>query len=322
MAKKSEPIKAERAQQKTVNAGSVFWGLLLIALGVLFLLENLDIVQLHLENVWQLWPLLIVGVGVSLLNLKGALGVVVNVLLIAAALGLAIIGVTNESGLRLTAQEATVRGDGHSSALVEQEDDSVKRLAVDIKTGALELLLGSNPEADKLVEAELHGSKDFTLDTRTEVSGETQQTYLTTSGKSVNVATVNERNSLHVDVARNLPTSLKIDAGASSVKGDLSELRLNELTLDTGASSVDLKLGDKENELNVAIDTGVSSITLRIPKLTGVRVEYDGGLSSTNFAGLDKKENGLYESTGYESAEKKITISSDIGVSSFKIVRY
>ena len=153
MAKKDEPLKEERSQQKSVNAGSVFWGILLIALGALFLLENLDIVQLHLENVWQLWPLLIVGVGVSLLNLKGALGVIVNVLLIAAVLGLAVIGVTNESGLRLNAEEATSRGDGHSNASIEKEDDSVERLAVDIKTGALELVLGSNPPDDKLVEA-------------------------------------------------------------------------------------------------------------------------------------------------------------------------
>ena len=54
--------------------GNLFWGLLLLFIGTMFLLDNMNVVELQLSYLWRLWPLLIVATGVSLLSIKGWLG--------------------------------------------------------------------------------------------------------------------------------------------------------------------------------------------------------------------------------------------------------
>jgi hypothetical protein len=47
---------------------SAWWGWVLIALGVIFTLDNFDIFRL--EWIWDFWPLLLIGLGVYLLKRK------------------------------------------------------------------------------------------------------------------------------------------------------------------------------------------------------------------------------------------------------------
>ena len=41
----------------------IMWGLVLIAVGVIFLLDRMDIVEVH--SLWQYWPLMIVAAGIN-----------------------------------------------------------------------------------------------------------------------------------------------------------------------------------------------------------------------------------------------------------------
>lgn len=45
--------------------GSIFWGILLIALGVIFLLANFEIILY--ENIFDFWPLVIIVIGLKLI---------------------------------------------------------------------------------------------------------------------------------------------------------------------------------------------------------------------------------------------------------------
>jgi len=44
-----------------LKSGSVFWGVVLIALGAVFLLANFDVISYDL--LWNLWPLAVIGIG-------------------------------------------------------------------------------------------------------------------------------------------------------------------------------------------------------------------------------------------------------------------
>lgn len=44
----------------------IFWGLLVMAVGVLFLLRNLDIV--YFDSIWQFWPVILIVIGLSKLT--------------------------------------------------------------------------------------------------------------------------------------------------------------------------------------------------------------------------------------------------------------
>jgi hypothetical protein len=123
-------------------------------------------------------------------------------------------------------------------------------------------------------------------------------------------------------MARRLPSSLILDLGAADLNADLSEVKLDKLTLDIGAASAGIRLGTLQDSLKVSLDAGASSIKMHIPKDSGVRVEIDGGVSSREFEGLDKKGDGIYESPDYAAAEKKVIITGSTRATSFEIIRY
>jgi hypothetical protein len=100
---------------------------------------------------------------------------------------------------------------------------------------------------------------------------------------------------------------------------DLSDLQLTKLDIDTGASSLDLILGDKVDQANISIEAGASSLDITVPKTVGVRVNIDAGLSSKNLNDLEKVDDNTYQSEGYDEAEKKADINLDIGVSSLNV---
>ncbi len=102
----------------------------------------------------------------------------------------------------------------------------------------------------------------------------------------------------------------------------MSELKLTDFLIKTGASEVDAKLGTKENVVKVTVDAGATSVTLRIPRASGVRVEQNGGLTGTDLEDVPKVGDDLYESANYSQAAKKVIIISDSGASSIKVVRY
>jgi len=46
----------------------LFWGLLLVLIGGLLLANNFGLVSVNLSNLWSLWPLAIIGAGISVLS--------------------------------------------------------------------------------------------------------------------------------------------------------------------------------------------------------------------------------------------------------------
>jgi len=62
-AKPAETVQADAAPQ-AIPIGSIFWGLFLMAIGVLAILANFEIIAW--ENLWDLWPLVIIVIGIKL----------------------------------------------------------------------------------------------------------------------------------------------------------------------------------------------------------------------------------------------------------------
>lgn len=306
-------VEPPRKPRKQWSMGGVFWGLLLVLIGVLILLNNLDLVEVDFSNLWLLWPILIIGAGLSVLSLKGWLSAIVSFLLIIAMLIL--VGVTSveNSFISLPSgkQVETVMNDFSAS--------STERVDLNVKSGALEMDIASYRETET-ASAKL-SSNIMKLTQTSELKNGTR--YITLSTLSDNNFRVgNPKNVLSIDLTQRLPLSLTINSGASDIKGDLSEVMLDSLTLKTGASNIDLKLGSIQPKQDVTLESGASSIKLLIPSEAGVRVKTTRGLSSTEFESIDKVDDGLYESEGYNSSAKKIDISAKLGVSSFRIERY
>jgi hypothetical protein len=311
----TELVEKTETKPKGWSFGTLFWGLLFVLVGSLFLLDNFNILEVQLDNIWQLWPLLIIGAGISFLNLRGIWWKVVSIVLVLATIGLVGFVMTSQNGLQFGQAKSQV----HSETKVKRENDEIKKFDLNIETGAIGLKVGSQTGAD-FATATLDSNRRLTLKTDTQTSNDTQKTTISTKGNGFVWNTLG--NTLNVRLSQSVPTKLLLDTGATSINADLSLVRLTDLTIDTGASSVDAKIGNKEANVTITIDAGASSITLRVPKETGVRVKHDGGATKIDFDDVDKKDNDIYESSNFSSAAQKITIKSDTGASTFTIRRY
>ena len=98
---------------------------------------------------------------------------------------------------------------------------------------------------------------------------------------------------------------------------------MRELKVDTGASSLDLKIGDKSSMQYITIKAGASDIDIRVPKDSGIRIRFDDGLTSKEFHDLEfVHRDKIYESRDYDSRDKKIELNISSGVSSIDIYGY
>ena len=49
-----------------MKADKIFWGLVFVFVGTIFLLENFDIIDFSWRYVWRFWPLLLIITGVNI----------------------------------------------------------------------------------------------------------------------------------------------------------------------------------------------------------------------------------------------------------------
>lgn len=307
----SQPEAVTRA--RSVQLGKVFWGLLLILIGSLFLLDNFNVIDVAFGNVWRLWPLLLVAAGASMLSLRGWLGVS-----IATALGACMLFFV------LAVALGWLHPDSRSTATtksvdIRQSSEQIRQASIMVSGGAGQIDIGSTNTVS-LIKARLQSN--FTqLSQQSTVRGDTQYVSITLdSGDSWWRG--NYKNDLFVTLNESLPMSLKVDAGASSIQGDLSRVTLKRLELDSGASDIDLKIGAKSDTTGVQIDVGMSSVTLSVPKTSGVSLRIDSGMSSKDTSGLREVSKGYFESDNYSTATHKVDIRGNIGMSNLDLNYY
>lgn len=119
----------------------------------------------------------------------------------------------------------------------------------------------------------------------------------------------------------NIRLKLSLHSGANEAELDLTDLKLSELTLSTGASSTHLKLPAQAGFTQVKIESGAAAVSIKVPYGVAGRIRTKGtGVSSINVdttrfvAGREG-----YESIDYETATNKADIIVSTGVGSIDI---
>jgi hypothetical protein len=129
--------------------------------------------------------------------------------------------------------------------------------------------------------------------------------------------------SLDWDIRLNgdVPLNLKIDSGASASTLDLTDLKVVDLDIDTGASSTEVTLPANAGNTRVDIDSGAASLNIRIPAGVSARIKVKSGIASINVdsARFPRIDGGLYQSADYANAANRADITIDTGVGSVEI---
>jgi hypothetical protein len=114
-----------------------------------------------------------------------------------------------------------------------------------------------------------------------------------------------------------------LQTGASSLSADLTHVKLRSLTLKTGWSSDDIKLGpvpDEASKVSVVIKAGVSSVTITLPRDAQARVVLQSGLSSADVGpGFVHQPDGSWQTPGFSASGKSYQIDAESGVGSVSV---
>lgn len=122
-------------------------------------------------------------------------------------------------------------------------------------------------------------------------------------------------------LAENLPLDLVFNTGAGESQIDLRRTMLRSLDLKTGASSTTLTLPERAGHTRVKVQAGAAAVVLRVPEGVAARIIMNSGLVGTKIDTTRFPMRGAnYESPDFESAANRVEITVEAGVGSIEIV--
>jgi len=301
---------------------NVFWGIILIFLGVLFILQNLGMIFFDWRALWRLWPVILVLWGVSILPVKSWIRMVLTLVVLLATLTF-MLNRTIEVNSYGYNKESHWWNESHEKN-VEQSfaiplNDSLRSAYLDLDAAAGSFII--HDTTSELLKFEKSGSwmhYNYVLKTS---ENEAKISIQPESQKNIILRNKN-RNRVKISL-NTLPVwDINLDVGASAVKFDLSPYKIKNLNVDAGAASFNIKFGNLYSNTYVNIDAGASSITLEIPEESGCDLKISSVLSGKTIHGFERIERGHYRTENFEESENKIFIVVDAAVSSYAITRY
>jgi hypothetical protein len=194
-----------------------------------------------------------------------------------------------------------------------------------IKGGAGEIHVGAG-EASVLARAS--GESPFQDPELTVTRTGHDANLVASMGSGAVVWPVTGESRMDVQISPRVRWDIQLQTGASSLNADLRRIPVEAFLLKTGASDSQIILGDVPKGTNEAVirtESGVSAVTLKIPRGVEARVEAETGLSSVDVpSDFDRvpTDGRVYESKGYREADSHYLIRVQTGLGSVSIKRY
>jgi hypothetical protein len=298
----------------------VIWPLILIFIGGVFLLQNTGYLpQNFWVNLWRLWPVVLVLIGVELL-----LAHRVHWLIL---LGLAaVVLVAGAVGINMEMPGSTDTG---VTTTRQTNLDGASKAAVTVRFGAGTLNLGPilQPAADQLASMTYQGPQQLVPEPRYTVSGGVGQLEYLSSPKGgpgpVPFATGRaDATQMDLTLSPQVPiTSLTVQTGATNARLDLSGLQVGALDLSIGAATTWLRLPEAAGLTTAHISGGASTLTIEVPQGVAAQIQLRGGLSTVNVdqSRFPQVSDNLYRSPDYDTATNKVDLSIETGVTTIQI---
>jgi hypothetical protein len=260
-----------------------FWPFVLIVAGILFLLDNLGVLP---GNAWGwIWPLVLVGVGLNLLLGRRPAAPET------AEGSLPLAGATSA---RLTVRHGAGRLEARAGA------PAGMLLAGTFGGGLRQQAQRQGNELDVTLQA---GDQDWT-------------DWLW----PWNWGGPHTRRDWNLALSPEIPLRLSFDTGASESRLDLSELRVTELRINTGASSTEVTLPAQAGHTRARITAGAAAVKVSVPGGVAARIRGHMGAGALNIdpARFPRRGN-VYESDGFEAAANRVELEVEGGAGEISV---
>lgn len=313
----------------------VIWGVILLFIGSVLLLDNFNVIEFYWSNVWKFWPVFLIIIGVNILfnRNNSQTGNIISLAIVVITLSfLFVIGQDKPDGrwwgnmknnIRIDIDDENNRSGGTNRTTFSElftAGDELKKNVLEISGGGTSFELKGS--SDSLFFASVHQkSNNFGL---TKIVSDSVNTLIFKSQDKKRGRWSMGDSENNVDLYLNTKPiwEMNLKLGAGQMDFDLKEYKIRTLNFDGGAADVNFKLGDLLPIADVNVKTGVADVKISIPESSGCRIKTKTGLSSKDFNGFKMISEGVYETANYQSSTKKIFINFDGGLSSFEVDRY
>jgi hypothetical protein len=279
--------------------------LVLIVLGALLLVVNAGLLGFgRLLDLLQLWPLVVIAVGLDIL-LKGRYR-----LIIAAA--------TLIAGALFYTGALTMPGVGPAQTqAISQSLQGAARAELHLSPSVGELRIGTLERSDNLVEGSVQTARGERLVENFRESGNTAIYELKSEGRSSSSFIQRERT-WDLRLNPNVPLKLDIDTGVGRSELALADLQITDLSIDTGVGETIVTL-PRTGRYEASLSAGVGATTVRIPDGVAARVQVSRGLGAVTVRGNLERDGDMYLSPNYASAEHRVDLRVSGGVGAITV---
>ena len=306
------------AKSEDRHGPSIAGGLIVLTVGIIFLVANLQ-PDLDLWSIaMRYWPVILIVIGLGKIfdafrmrpstptdasnsnrDDSNNLGLAIAMLVLVGFVVFAVLGGHGRVKILEDTQSIDVQGAKTVNANIE------------IPSGILDLAGG----APRLLDA------NFKYRER---DGKPAATYTVTHDEGI--LDIAQENKSHVHLAgagndwrlrfaNTVPLDLTADIGAGKANLDLRGMAVTNVDLKVGVGNLVLDLGGaRKSDLHVDIHGGVGSAVLRLPREVGVRVHASDGLGSVSAGGLHQDHDDYTnDALGKTPATIYVTINGGIG---------
>lgn len=298
----------------------IFWGVLLVLIGVLFILKNTNVLYFNWHTIWNLWPVILILWGISIIPVKDWIKAVLSIgTVIVAFFAIQQYGNNDNWNWNFHYNDkdnGKEINDTTTQNLSEDMDSIVKYATLVLNIGVGDFTVKDT--ATSLIELDRSGSQGkYTMTSEDNDSSRVIKLSLEKAEFKGDV-----KNSVKMKLNTKPIWDLEMNVGAADVDFDLTPYLTRKVNIQGGASDVKVKLGDRYASTDVNIEAGAASIKLRVPKDSGCEITTNTFLASKNFNGFKKIDNHHYQTEGFNSAAKKIHINMEAGMASIDVIRF
>jgi hypothetical protein len=256
-----------------------FWPAVLILVGVIALLANAGLISTdRLALLVDLWPLVLIVIGLEIIarrGLQGAAGDVAAVLIVLIAAGGAI------------AYVALAPNPGATHPLDTAADvNGLSHAALELDVGAATITVGSiTSTTGELVQRQLYTAHIEYSGRKPDVSLDRSNGTLHISQGSTGFAFQARHFKLNIQLTSAIPWTITSNGGASTETYKLAAVHVSSMDINTGASREDITLGPPSGAVPITINGGSLTVHIHRPAGAGASVKVSGGAVSLDFDG-------------------------------------
>jgi hypothetical protein len=313
-----------------INRGLLSWGIFLIVAGLIPLALRAGWLSAsQIAGWWNLWPLVLIGIGVGLVLTRTPFEVLGSVLvagtvglMLGAALAIGIAGfpggVCSDELGSTTYDEQTGAFDGPADVDIEFNCGD---LAVTGAVGSTWAFAGSG-DGEIAPDIDADGSS------------------LQIRGAERSFVPFSKGEHWNVTLPEGVPLGIRVQLNAGDATVQLGAVQLTELDIQVNFGAIVAELGDATAIESVDVQTNAGSASVTLPNVSltgrlqvnagslevcvpadaGVRIETVGGLGSNNFGDAGLVQDGeTWESPGYADASTQIDLEAEANLGSIAL---